>query len=414
MARASTHPGRPLTAGLDRVLFGFAGLAAAWLAVLVLQEGLRGTWQALLLIVFWLLVAYLVLPRLHRMLTFVYLPDYFIGRTRTSDGLLGDPVNLALLGEEDHLHAVLSRSGWTRADRVTTRTSARIIWSTLLRRGYAEAPVSPLLLFDRPQDFAYQQEVSGSPTRRHHVRFWRCPDGWMLPGGFAVDWLGAGTYDRNVGVSLFTLQVTHRISQDIDTERDYIIESVTAANPAVTIDRITNFSTGYHARNGGGDRIVTDGHLPVIDVRPVEVEAPTARAVDVTASIRPPAPTIFGTIVASVRGTLFLLASVLLFTQSAGSLDVPASSPLDGITSAAWGYAVVGVADLVLAVATYRGHSWARLLLMLGSVVAVAQAFTHDLTVDDARLHSGLSAVTLSILVLLALTSHRARDFSAR
>lgn len=99
-------------------------------------------------------------------------------------------------------------------------------------------------------------------------------------------------------------------------------------------------------------------------------------------------------------------------TQSTGSVDVPASSPLDGVTSAAWGYAVVGVADLVLAVATYRAHSWARLLLMLGSVVTIVQAFVHDLTVDDATLHSGLAAVTLSILVLLALTSHRARDFS--
>lgn len=37
--------------------------------------------------------------------------------------------------------------------------------------------------FGRQQDFAYQQEVDGSPEKRHHVRFWRCPDGWLLPGG---------------------------------------------------------------------------------------------------------------------------------------------------------------------------------------------------------------------------------------
>lgn len=44
------------------------------------------------------ILAYPALPRLHRILTRIYVPDYFIGRTRTSDGLLGDPVNLALLG----------------------------------------------------------------------------------------------------------------------------------------------------------------------------------------------------------------------------------------------------------------------------------------------------------------------------
>jgi hypothetical protein len=29
------------------------------------------------------------------------------------------------------------------------------------------------------------------------------------PGGLAVDWPAAGTYDRSVGLSLFTLQITH-------------------------------------------------------------------------------------------------------------------------------------------------------------------------------------------------------------
>ena len=55
--------------------------------------------------------------------------------------------------------------------------------STLTRRSYGEAPVSPLFLFSRQQDFAYQQEVDGNPAQRHHVRFWQCPDAWLLPGG---------------------------------------------------------------------------------------------------------------------------------------------------------------------------------------------------------------------------------------
>ena len=66
--------------------------------------------------------------------------------------------------------------------------------------------MSPLFLFGRMQDFAYQQEVAGNPAKRHHVRFWRTPDGWLLPGGTRVDWLAAGTFDRAVGFSLFTRQ----------------------------------------------------------------------------------------------------------------------------------------------------------------------------------------------------------------
>jgi len=168
---------------LDTTLFVFAGLSALWLAYLVLLASFYPGWQLLLLGVFWPLVAYLVLPRLHRVLTNVYVPRYFIGRARTSDGLLADPVNIALLGTEGQLHAALVNAGWTRADEVSLSSSARIIKTTLSRKSYPEAPVSPLSLFGRQQDFAYQQEVAGNPAKRHHVRFWQCGDGWRLPGG---------------------------------------------------------------------------------------------------------------------------------------------------------------------------------------------------------------------------------------
>ena len=267
--------GYSIGVAVDWFFFVFAGVASVWLAYLSFTESFRvGWWGIPVFIAFWVLLAYLVLPRLHRILTTIYVPDYFIGRTRTSDGLLGDPVNLAFLGTGDQIEAALRAAGWTKADPVTLASSWRIITSTLMRRSYHEAPVSPLFLFGRQQDFAYQQEVAGNPAQRHHVRFWQCPDGWLLPGGRRVDWLAAGTFDTSVGLSLFTLQVTHRIDADTDVERDHIVKTLTDADPRVTVDVIADFATGYHARNGGGDSIRTDGDLPIVDVRAVrEVSA---------------------------------------------------------------------------------------------------------------------------------------------
>ena len=268
---------------LDWFFFVFAGLASIWLAYLGFTETFRvGWWGIPFGILFWVVLAYLLLPRLHRILTTIYVPDYFIGRTRTSDGLLGDPVNLAFRGAADEIETALSASGWRRADPVTLGSSWRIITSTLTRRSYDEAPVSPLFLFGRQQDFAYQQEVDGNPAQRHHVRFWKCPDGWLLPGGTRVDWLAAGTFDTAVGLSLFTLQVTHRIDADTDIERDHIVGSLVAAEPAIRIDVIKDFSSGYHARNGGGDSIRTDGDLPIVDVSfvPAGVSAAPAASAD--------------------------------------------------------------------------------------------------------------------------------------
>ncbi|MFK3677152.1 LssY C-terminal domain-containing protein [Microbacterium sp. NPDC090218] len=259
-----------VNAAVDDAFFVFAGLAAIWLAYLLITEAFSwGWWAIAFAIAFWLILAYLVLPRLHSILTRIYVPNYFIGRARTSDGLLGDPVNLAVLGTEEQLTRSMADAGWTRADEITAASTWRIVLSTVLGRSYDEAPVSPLFLFGRKQDLAYQQEVEGNPAKRHHVRFWRCPDGWMLPGGHKVDWLAAGTFDRAVGFSLFTLQVTHKIDADIDIERDHILGTLRGADNRVRIVIIRDFSTGYHSRNGGGDSIHTDGDLPVIDLRHV-------------------------------------------------------------------------------------------------------------------------------------------------
>lgn len=218
-------------------------------------------------VVLWVVLAYLVLPRLQRALARIYVPDYFVGRARTSEGLLGDPVNLAVMGDEDDLVRALTDAGWVRADDLTFGTGLRLVRCMMLRRRYPAAPVSPLFLFARKQDLAFEQEIVGRPSHRHHVRFWRCPDGWYMPGGLEVDWIGAGTYDRAVGLSLFTLQVTHKIGEDTDRERDHILATLQDAGAAASVHWVSNYFSGYHARNGGGDLISTDGDLPVIHLR---------------------------------------------------------------------------------------------------------------------------------------------------
>ena len=405
---------------LDGALFAFAGLSTIWLAYLVFRASIKPGWPVLLLVVFWVLLTYLLLPRLHRVMTRLYVPGYFIGRARTSDGLLGDPVNLALRGHEAQVHAAMTRAGWTRADDLSMSSGMRILTSTLRRRSYNEAPVSPLNLFDRQQDFAYQQEVAGSPSKRHHVRFWRCPEGWMLPGGYAVDWLAAGTYDKSVGLSLFTLQVTHKIEENTDIERDYIVQTVSAATPEVDVDVIENFSTGYHSRNGGGDLIITDGNLPIIDVR--RVQTAEIAKVETDSRNKRPAQIVFGAGVAFFRGLVFLPVALILLLLPAqylqGNVDIEGVTVEGGrlaVIVAGSVLAFIGLVDIALAVAVFVGRNWARILLMLSCVLTTIGAFIGNANGSEAvTLATSLPTVGLNIMVLLALSSHRAREYAAR
>jgi hypothetical protein len=417
--------GRPRSINVivDQLFFVFGGVSAVWLAWLVLTESFSWGWfLVLFFILFWAVLAYLVLPRLHRILTSIYVPDYFIGRARTSDGLLGDPINLALLGSEAQLDEAMGKAGWTRADEITFASSRRIVTSTILRRSYDEAPVSPLLLFGHPQDVAYQQEVKGNPAERHHVRFWRCPDGWLLPGGHRADWMAAGTFDRAVGFSLFTLQITHKIDANTDIERDHIVSTLKEADIGVKVRVVRDFASGYHSRNGGGDNIETDGDLPFIDVREVAVDA-AAVAVAEQADARRrviaeqrPVPTTLGFLLMLMRigagavtvGVLALAWPELLRAESVTISD-PANADL--ALSIVVGLLVFGLlVYLGLAVLVFFGSNWARIASMtFSAIIIVATAVDFFNGGPQVTLRSNLLGIPLDILVVLALSSQRAR-----
>jgi hypothetical protein len=412
----------------DRIFFLVGGVAAVWLTYLLLELSFQWGWgQLWFMFIFWAMLAYLVLPRLHSILTRLYVPDYFIGRARTSDGLLGDPVNVALLGSEAQLHHVMRRAGWTIADDVTLASSWRIVTSTVLRRSYLEAPVSPLFLFGRQQDFAYQQEVDGNPGKRHHVRFWRCPPGWLLPGGVAADWLAAGTYDRSVGFSLFTLQITHKIDEHTDDERDHIVASISDADPAAVVRVIRDFSTGYHSRNGGGDEIATDGDLPIVDLRATPVPGLAAPRLPSDSRNRRPAPTIIGAVLVAGRAVAAAALAVSIILFPAAHLEPllqPGSGTGAGLTTGQallalyLGVAVVvlfAFAEMLLAWFVFLGRNWARTLTMAVSTAAIGlQVIDVANGGPGITLQTNLPGLTLDILLILALSSERSRIYARR
>jgi hypothetical protein len=214
----------------------------------------------ILLLLTYALIAYVSLPLIWRWRTnhhpsFDQIPTV----TRTSNGIAGDPVNVAIVTTEADLNHIMLEAGWVPADPITFASCIKISAATVLRRMYEKAPVSTLLLFGRKQDLAYQKPVGHDPSRRHHVRFWRSPND---EDGVPV-WVGAATYDRSVGLSHTTLQVTHHIDADVDAERDHLLENWRLTGRVRDLLWIDEFQTELEGKNGGGDHYYTDGRLPV-------------------------------------------------------------------------------------------------------------------------------------------------------
>ena len=191
--------------------------------------------------------------------------------THTPDGILGDPVNLALIGSESELIRAMVAAKWYPADPLTFRSSVRIAVDSVFRRPDDDAPVSTLELFGRKQDLAFEQPVGNSPRQRHHVRFWK----WdQLVDGREV-WFGAVTYDERVGVSHTTGQVTHHIAPDVDAERDRLCAGLDEAKAIERLSWLDGFQQ-LRGKNGGGDPWHTDGRLEVVELAVVLPSSPTA------------------------------------------------------------------------------------------------------------------------------------------
>jgi hypothetical protein len=180
--------------------------------------------------------------------------------TQTSVGIPGDPLNVALIGRRGQVVGALLAAGWYPADPVTFRSSLHITTSVLGGRPYVEAPVSNLYLWRRPQDLSFERPAGRSPRQRHHVRFWRAPE---LDEQGRPLWLGAATFDRSVGFSHRTGQVTHHIAADVDAERDQLFSDLERIAGLQDEYRVRGLGPTRLGRNGGGDPYYTDGDIRV-------------------------------------------------------------------------------------------------------------------------------------------------------
>ena len=76
--------------------------------------------------------------------------------------------------------------------------------------------------------------------------------------------------------------------------------------------------------------------------------------------------------------------------------------------------AFIGLIDIGLALAVFSGRNWARILLMLSCVLTTTTAFIGDANGSEVVTLASLPTVGLSIMVLLALSSYRARQYAVR
>ena len=231
----------------------------------------RVTLVVFVVLLAYLAVAYLLLPGLWKRYTHrhPYLED-LPGITYTADGIPADPINVALIGTRAEVMKIMLAARWYPADKLTLRSCLEIAAASVFKRPYDDAPVSNEYLFGRKQDLAFQQAVGDNPRHRHHVRFWKSAK--QDPDGRPV-WVGAAVFDKRVGLSHTTGQITHVTAPDVDTERDFLFDDLKKTGDLADFIIVPGFHKIREGRNGEGNPWHTDGNLYVGVIGPKKAAA---------------------------------------------------------------------------------------------------------------------------------------------
>lgn len=177
--------------------------------------------------------------------------------TKADGRLQNDIINIAFAGSRGELIAAFQSAGWNQADRWSLKTVRTGFMAYNRQQGFATAPMSKLYYQNTEPDLAFQKSLD-TMSKRHHIRLWKAD-----LNGEEV-WLGAATHD--IGVAFREGSFTHKIHPKIDYERGKVIADL-EFNGCIE-------GTGFVERPGlkrewsDGARIVTDGRLAVVPMRP--------------------------------------------------------------------------------------------------------------------------------------------------
>ena len=176
----------------------------------------------------------------------------------------GDMVNFVLIGSEQQVQSALEAANWHLADRDDKLAVLNAITQTYQKKDYLAMPMSTLYLFDRPQDFGYEEaDPYAVVASRHHFRLWKTSFTWK---GQTV-WAGAGTHDIGFEKDQRNGKVTHKIDPLVDGERDNIGATLQKAGKTKSLNYYLPSDPVKEAKNATGGGYHSDGRLLIIQLQ---------------------------------------------------------------------------------------------------------------------------------------------------
>ncbi len=180
--------------------------------------------------------------------------------TETPTGKNQEPLNFIIITPDiKTMIKAFEDSNWYLADPPTLQATFRLIDSAILNQEYTTAPLTPSFWNSQVNSYGFEKPTDNQTVRqRHHARFWSTD--YVTETGQMI-FVGTASLDQ--GLKWF---ITHQISPDIDTEREYIFNDLQKANKIKSHTK-EQFIAPKLGQNFSGDMFFTDGQIYVLNLK---------------------------------------------------------------------------------------------------------------------------------------------------
>ncbi len=172
---------------------------------------------------------------------------------RASDAKNSDLTNLLIIGKPEAVERAFAAAGWVQSMETTPSTRYRSLRAFAETQPFQEAPMSELLLENKPAELTLSKTLN-TFTRRHHIRIYRWKETW---DGMAI-YQAAATHDTDIIVSWRQRSVTHAIDERIDEERAKVIYDLRFTGCVDGSESVQRPWINEFLQNGDGQPITTD------------------------------------------------------------------------------------------------------------------------------------------------------------
>jgi hypothetical protein len=194
-------------------------------------------------------------------------------RIGDKEGNPGDMVNFLILGSEDDMKKTFTTAGWVHVDADVKATILAGALASFSKESYLTMPMSPLYLFDRPQDYGWAHaEPISVVASRNHLRIWKAP---CTVNGQTL-WVGAATHDIGFERDQRNNGLTHKIDPDIDLERDYVEKTLSSTGLVAEVTHFLPHKPLQEAKTATGGSFHSNGQVLVLKLANSEKSSSSA------------------------------------------------------------------------------------------------------------------------------------------